>query len=234
MKRAIHLIGALILTVQISALVMSCGEGRDPLNPISPEKTDPDKFCPQIAGIETLADYLSAITAIAEGFTYEDVLSFEVTVADGGSATGSPATWGGDYPFSMSVPPGALDGTAHPESTVTITVKVPVFDTSFPCDKHPMPIFFEPAGLDLLEDATFTASLHPALQTVCTGYDFFYLEPDSSSPQVQEWHGLQRVYGAPLDCGFGIDAVLKDLENWHLGGSENDTTDRRPSIPVCN
>lgn len=189
-----------------------------------------DKF---VLGDGGLAEYLALLDDAAETYTYETAIEAEIDVVSGGTATGYPPSWGPDFSFSMAIPPGAIDTDVFPGPTVTITVKVPVMDTVFPCESAPMPVVFEPSGLDFLVAMELTVNLHPSLDENCYSYEFFYVETVDQMPQILTWGGFQHAVGGPPDCGVDIGTWVKHFSRWHMAQGKVDTTTTSPETDMC-
>ncbi len=186
---------------------------------------------------------------------YEDALRGIVSITDGGLITGNPDSWSSDYYFSYRVLPGTIDRSSiRPENIidgdfVEISIRVPVYDTSFDCEKAAMPLNIGPDkmrygtkiinGVEVQQKARLIIGYHPLLVPDCDkDWVLGSVEEDTSGVYYsQEINGILNLPNQNMnklsqivkpgiqpdpfrDCRMFIEASIAHHSKWAL---EEDT-----------
>jgi hypothetical protein len=236
----LRILTALLLTLPL-LLATACDRTEAPLSPAGGgSPTGPENQEAPANPQKTLQmdpSYLEWLYGEPDTYTYEVAFSGSIDIAAGGMLWGFPSTWGPDYTFAMSIPAGAIVPPAEGIDSVTITCYVPVLDTTFPTTDDPMPLIFEPDGLQFSQPATVWLCYHPNLTPTCDGYTFASADYD---PVLQTYYSAESYLISnapaqamdktaapprPLDplplppdpCAVWIQATMNHFSRWAVG-----------------
>ena len=221
MNTALRILAVLSILMLLVFALSSCGDGSAPVAP-TVDHIDADKAA-WLPGLENESFILQCYAA-ANDYVYETVLEMEIDVADGGTVSGYPPSWGPQYPFSITVPAGSIDPATAGGPTVTISLKVPVFDTAFFSPDAPLPLEFAPDGLVFDGGLQLTASMHPTLESGTDQYTLYYVDPDGNWPLVTSYDADRIVTRSLDEPGRNIAALIEHFSRWDLDADEDTTT----------
>ncbi len=209
-SRKLFVVVALLVAV---VALTSCDDGSAPFTP----ETGLDNADKSLSSpMSDEQAFILRCDAAADRYTFEEVLEVEIDVVKGGSATGFPPSWGPQYPFTVTIPAGAIDPATVDGPTVTISLKVPVFDTCFVSPDAPLPLEFAPHGLTFDGGLQLQACMHPTLDAGGDAYKLYYVDRDGALPQIEVYDVERPATKSMTDPGRDIDTVIAHFSRWEL------------------
>jgi hypothetical protein len=235
MSKLYVLVTALALAALLFGLV-SCSldgavsnpaaDGDTSLNGLDKSASDPDPD-PDVQSLLAWLYNLDNYPDDSPSYIYEDALRGVVSIAEGGTISGRPASWPSNFLFKYTVYPNSIDLSTVPENAthVEIIIKVPVASTVFPEDDQVMPLKFYPDGLNYLgTPATASICFHPNIETDCEfGFKFY-----SADKNVAGLFYSQESYSTAVTAAVELldkglynpinpieEELIIDCRTWH-------------------